>query len=40
VAVSGRRSELPVSASKTGLRRARVAVRVLPPRLRSTGARR
>jgi hypothetical protein len=40
VAVSGRRTELPLSASRAGLRRARVTVRVLPPRLRSTGARR
>ena len=40
VAISPRRRLLPLSASKPGLRRARVTVRVLPPRLRSTGARR
>ena len=40
VAVSARRRFLPLSASKPGLRRALASVRVLPPRLRSTGARR
>jgi S-formylglutathione hydrolase FrmB len=34
VAVSSRRTELPVSASRRGLRHARVVLRVLPPRRR------